>query len=100
MSRQNPTNWFLLLWKNGLLVHSARTAVGTTASLTVARLLGEAKTRKTPKHCYDFLPPLFFCVIQGKTCELPLLIGMTLMPRNVLPGHRTTIKYLNLRIFD
>lgn len=40
MSWLNPTNWFFLLWKNGWLVHSARTAVGATASLTVARLLG------------------------------------------------------------
>jgi len=40
MSRLNPANWFLLLWRNGRLVHSARTAVGATASFTVARLLG------------------------------------------------------------
>jgi uncharacterized membrane protein YccC len=36
----NPANWPSLLWKNVWLVHSARTAVGATASLTVARLLG------------------------------------------------------------
>ncbi len=36
----NPKNWFLSLWKNGWLVHSVRTAVGATASCTIARLLG------------------------------------------------------------
>lgn len=39
MARLNPTNWFSLLWKNGWLLHSARTAVGATASLTIAQLL-------------------------------------------------------------
>jgi len=39
MARLNATNLFSLLWKNGWLVHSVRTAVGATASLCVARLL-------------------------------------------------------------
>lgn len=40
MSRPNPANWSSFLWEKGWLEHSARTAVGATASLTAASLLG------------------------------------------------------------
>ncbi len=40
MVRLSRVSWFSLAWKSGWLLHSARTAIGMTVSLAVARLFG------------------------------------------------------------
>jgi len=40
MTQLRMGTWFSSAWKSGWLVHAARTAIGTTASLALARLLG------------------------------------------------------------